>query len=480
MEIRPVCRPQKRICSGKPSCVCKCPCGKARYRQPVRPKSYAPALVYIKPECPIESCTIYRKSYLPACTERARPLIPSCNLEVPHAKFAQATINKMSYPGWCNIRPPEPAAPCNNLSAGMGPMAEITTQRHDYVPKPFTKAEPVVPCNNIYTTNQPISDMTINRLSYQPVCTERATPIIPRSTMDRAEGAISNITIQKISYQPVPLPCKDDMPWANKGSYKVPCEPFAKDTIYKKSYLPSCIPRTEPFLPPSGENPLTSGTAFESGTIYRHSYKQNPCVSIPAPCIPSNNLSSCNARMSSDTINKMSYKPNCGYKPPSPVVPCTHNFLGGGPMAEITTTRHDYVPKPICPVGPIKKQDTMFISNEPISNMTINRLSYLPNCGIQVPKPIIPVGSMDKPTGKIENCTIQKLSYQPVGPVPKCDMPWAMKGSYQPPCSKMACNTIYNLSFNCPGEYIGDDCNCRCAYEEPSCVPQNCLNPILV
>lgn len=490
MEIRPPCRPSKRLCagdfskcpkgSGKTACACKCPCGKGKYRQPPRPRSFAPCLVYKQPECPIETCTIYRKSYLPTCTEKAVPFIPSNTLELPHARFANETINKMSYPGWCNIKPPTPFAPCNQLSPGQGPIAEITTNRHDYVPKPFTKSEPIVPSHNIFTTNQPISDMTINRLSYQPVCIQRAEPIVPKNALGRPEGQISCITVQKISYQPVPIPCKDDMPWAKKKCYEPPCLPFAKDTIYKKSYQPSCAPRTQPFIPPNKGSPLTCGNAFESATIYRNSYKPNCCVEIPQPFVPPNNINLCKERMSCDTINKMSYRPNCGFRPPSPLLPCEHKLIGEGPMAEITTTRHDYVPKPIRMVAPIKPGTTMTMSNEPISNMTINRLSYLPNCNFEMAKPIIPTNTLDRPCGKIENCTIQKLSYQPIGPVPKCDMPWAAKKCYEPPCNKMVCDTIYNLSYDCPGDYIGDDCNCRCAYEEPPCVPQHCLNPILV
>lgn len=473
MEIRPICR------SKKPICVCKCPCGKGKYRQPARPKSFAPCVTYSKPDCPIESATIYRKSYLPACTEKAVPRIPPVSLEIPKARFAQETINRMSYPGWCNVKPPPAIGPCCHLSAGDGPMAEITTTRHDYVPKPFIKAEPLKPCNNIFTTDSPLSSMTINRLSYQPVCTERAVPIIPPSSLVHADGPMSNITVQKISYQPCPLPCKPDMPWAKKTIYNSPSTPFAKDTIYKKSYQPSCIPRTEPIIPKTQDNPLTSGTCFENCTIYRKSYQPNPCPQIPQPIIPSNNLGLCKEKMACDTINRMSYRPNCGFRPPPPLIPCTHQLLGDGPMTEITTTRHDYVPKPIIKVQPIIPASTMCGSQEPLSNKTINRLSYIPNCNYEVPKPIRPMNNLDRADGKIESCTIQKLSYQPVGPVPKCDMPWAMKKAYEAPCSKMACETIYNMSYDCPGDYVGDGCCCRCEVEPP-CIPQNCLKPILV
>lgn len=490
MEIRPSCRPPKRLCagdfskcpkgSGKTICVCKCPCGKGKYRQPPRPRSFAPCVTYNRPACPLECNTVYRKSYLPTCTERAAPCVPSCTLGVPQARFAQDTVNRMSYPGWCNIKPPSPFAPCHHLSAGDGPIAEITTTRHDYVPKPFTKAAPLVPCHNIFTTNQPISDQTINRLSYQPVCTERPIPIIPQNSLGRPDGEISNITVHKISYQPVPLPCKGDLPWAAKKCYEPPCQPFAKDTIYKKSYQECNVPRTQPIVPACQGNPLTSGTCFDSCTVYRGSYLPNNCVQIPAPCKPNNNIEICKEKISCDTINKMSYRPNCGFKPPAPMMPCSHQLLGLGPMAEITTTRHDYVPKPIVLVSPCVPGPTICSSNEPLSNATINRLSYLPNCNYATAKPIIPANTLDKATGMIESCTIQKLSYQPIGPIPKCDVPWAMKKCYEPPTSRMVCDTIYNLSYDCPGEYTGDDCSCRCAYEEPPCIPQNCLNPILV
>lgn len=485
MDIRP-CPPKRKICPtvtvpcpANKNCACKCVCGKGRYRQPPRPRSFAPVLCYQKPEAPLECNTIYRKSYIPATTEKAIPVVPCSNLEVPQAKFAQLTINRMSYPGWCNIRPPAPIEPCHHLTARDGPMAEITTTRHDYVPKPFMKADPVLPCPNIYTSNEPISDRTINRLSYQPVTTEKPIPIIPENSICRPEGPVSCLTVQKISYQPVPLPCKDDMPWAKKKSYEPPCHPFAKDTIYKRSYLPACAEKAMPFIPPPGENPLTCGKAFESNTIYRNSYIRNPCVEIPQPCLPSNNLAVCPDRMASDTINKMSYKPNYGFKPPEPMQACGHKLFADGPLAEITTTRHDYVPKPIFKVEPCLPTTTICGSNEPISDKTINRLSYQPNCMGDIPKPIRPTNNLGRAEGRIENCTIQKLSYQPIDPCPKEDMPWARKKTYEPPCSKMAGDTIYRMSFECPGDYVGGiDCCCTCGQEQGPLQPQNCLTPI--
>lgn len=355
-------------------------------------------------------------------------------------------------------------------------MAEITTIRHDYVPKPFVKAAPLLPCHNIYTCNEPVSSKTINRLSYQPVTTEKACPIIPPNLLGRPEGPISNLTVQKISYQPVPLPCKDDMPWAKKKCYEPPCTPMANGTIYKKSYQPTCAPKTEPFLPPPGENPLTCGKAFECNTIYRNSYKRNDCIQIPQPILPCNNLMVCGDRMSSDTINKMSYKPNYGFVPPAPFEKCSHRLFEDGPLAEITTTRHDYVPKPIIKVEPIMHSTTICTPHEPISNKTINRLSYQPNCGYEIPKPIIPPSNFGRADGKIESCTIQKLSYQPVGPCSRVEVPWAMKKPYEPPCAPMAGDTIYRMSYDCPGDY--EECNCRCAYDAPAIQPKNCLQPI--
>lgn len=462
-------------------CVCKCPCGSnGRYRQPIRPRSYAPVLCYSKPADPISCHTTYRKSYLPTGAERACPIIPPCNLELPKAQFARDTINKMSYPGWKGCRPPEPIMPCTHQLMGEGPMKEITTTRHDYVPKPFVKSDPIRPANNIYTNNQPISDKTINRLSYRPVqIYDRAEPILPKNLMECPQGPISSLTIQKCSYQPVPLPCKDDMPWANKPAYQPPTQRMAGDTIYKKSYQPNCgMVKTVPIVPPSQINPLTCSHAFEDTTIYHASYMGNCGMQRPPQIIPPNNLCVSTDRISGDTINRMSYKPNYGFRPPEPTLPCTHQLMGEGPMQEITTTRHDYVPKPICPVMPLKPVTTMCSSMEPLSDKTINRLSYRPNCSFDMAKPIIPPNSLCRPEGRMECATIQKISYQPVTGYTKADMPWAAKPAYQPPTTRMACDTIYNMSFEAPGEYIGEDCSCRCAYDQAPIQPQPCLKPI--
>lgn len=60
--------------------------------------------------------------------------------------------------------------------------------------------------------------------------------------------------------------------------------------------------------------------------------------------------------------------------------------------------------------------------------------------------------------------TTQKLSFMPVCPAPKEDMPWARKASYCRPSIQFAKDTVAKLSYQPPGCFI-DDCSNDCCYE---------------
>lgn len=54
--------------------------------------------------------------------------------------------------------------------------------------------------------------------------------------------------------------------------------------------------------------------------------------------------------------------------------------------------------------------------------------------------------------------TTQKLSYLPVCPSPKDDMPWARKSTYKPPTLPFAKETVTKLSYQAPGCFVDDGC----------------------
>lgn len=47
----------------------------------------------------------------------------------------------------------------------------------------------------------------------------------------------------------------------------------------------------------------------------------------------------------------------------------------------------------------------------------------------------------------MESETTSKLSYGPVCPAPKEAMPWARRGSFQPPTVAISCDTTYKKSY---------------------------------
>lgn len=57
--------------------------------------------------------------------------------------------------------------------------------------------------------------------------------------------------------------------------------------------------------------------------------------------------------------------------------------------------------------------------------------------------PYIPKPTYQKPEYKLENDTINRLSYQPWAPLPKETYPWTKKATYQQPVKAMEGTSIY-------------------------------------
>lgn len=63
--------------------------------------------------------------------------------------------------------------------------------------------------------------------------------------------------------------------------------------------------------------------------------------------------------------------------------------------------------------------------------------------------------------------TTQKLSYMPVCPSPKEDLPWARRLSYKPPSLPFTTDTVTKLSYQAPGCFLDEECCNPCG--EPCC-----------
>nr|CAH7734568.1 unnamed protein product [Callosobruchus chinensis] len=151
-------------------------------------------------------------------------------------------------------------------------------------------------------------------------------------------------------------------------------------------------------------------------------------------------------------------------------------------MQDITTQKHDYVPKPYVRPDAVKPFTNLFTSDCPLSDKTVNRLSYMP-VDLEKAKvvPVKPVNAIPRPTGKISDKTVQKMSYQPWQPSEPMDMPWAEKPKFVPPKLRMEDNTVNKMSYQPPGIYVecdDNDPNCVDCPEPPCEVPQDpCRGP---
>lgn len=85
--------------------------------------------------------------------------------------------------------------PCNHKLLGEGPMQEVTTQKHDYVPKYVGKSKPFKHPVNLVSSDCPLEETTVNKMSYQPVDRpERARPFYPRHEFEMPKGRFTGTT----------------------------------------------------------------------------------------------------------------------------------------------------------------------------------------------------------------------------------------------------------------------------------------------
>jgi hypothetical protein len=130
-------------------------------------------------------------------------------------------------------------------------------------------------------------------------------------------------------------------------------------------------------------------------------------------------------------------------------------------MQALTTQKHDYVPKFQFRQQPFKPKQNIFRACGRIENCTVQRLSFMPPCRSSRVTSFKPIYQYQRPELPMEFETTQKLSYMPVCPQPKEDLPWARKPKYCPPTVKFARDTINKLSYMPPGCFV-DDCGYSC------------------
>lgn len=448
-------------------CAKCCGGGDMCYSQPARQSSFKPSACYTKPTIPMDTCTIYKRSFLgidPCEAKQARmePIKAPNSFQPFHGRMDTNTVQKLSYVPHCGARPADLIKPPKQSIQFCGPQATITTQKHDFVPKPFCLRQPIIPqSEGILKSCAPLDSCTINRLSYQPNnCSKPPLPIRQENSIQRPYGPAATCTVQKLSYLPIELPRKEELPWARKERICPP--PFQSlGTTYGLSYMPNCNPQREQPIYPTHNMKMFDGPA-PNCTVYKLSYtcsngkRESPIYPKPQIQLPSGPAANC-------TVYKLSYASNCGMDVTKPIKPSDNYRKSSAPIQKITTQKHDYVPKPVCKRNLIVPKSLILKSNAAMDNCTINKLSYLPVdvCNNPPPHPIKPCNLMDKITGPASNCTTYKLSYLPVCLPPKLQTPWANVSNVQKSCAPMEKCTIQKLSYMPPGNFQSEQCTCK-------------------
>ncbi|XP_025074402.1 stabilizer of axonemal microtubules 1-like [Pogonomyrmex barbatus] len=143
----------------------------------------------------------------------------------------------------------------------------------------------------------------------------------------------------------------------------------------------------------------------------------------------------------------MSYFGNWCIKTDPPITPCDRQWLGRGPMEDVTTHKHDYLWKSAKRSEMIKAQDNLCSPCTALSDDTTYRLSYYNSPCLLPIQSYAPIRQYLKSDVPMENCTTYKLSYWPNKPLVKEEIPWSRKEEYHRPMTPMNGCTTYNLSY---------------------------------
>lgn len=115
-----------------------------------------------------EDDTVYKRSYPPAADySRTLPIRPMVNVDYKtNLNMDPNSMYKMSYQGHFDISRQQPIIPCQRSMLGEGPMQDLTTNKHDFVDKPFSRRAMINPRNQMVSSGCPLERITTNRLSY--------------------------------------------------------------------------------------------------------------------------------------------------------------------------------------------------------------------------------------------------------------------------------------------------------------------------
>ncbi|EZA58805.1 hypothetical protein X777_14974, partial [Ooceraea biroi] len=222
---------------------------------------------------------------------------------------------------------------------------------------------------------------------------------------------------------------------------------------------PTCYKYVQPEIPKSFA-PIhyywKSGVPMDKDTTYRLSYWEGPGT-MAEPIRPEDNLTYSDAPMSDETTHKaftydgiltfMSYYGNWCVKPDPPITPCDRQWLGRGPIEDLTTHKHDYSWKCMKRSEPFKARNNLYPPCAALSGDTTYRSSYYNSSCLLPVSSYAPLRKYVKSDVPMEGCTTYKLSYWPNETSVKEEQPWSQKREYRRPVTPMDGCTTYKLSY---------------------------------
>ncbi|XP_061498453.1 stabilizer of axonemal microtubules 1 isoform X2 [Anopheles gambiae] len=223
---------------------------------------------------------------------------------------------------------------------------------------------------------------------------------------------------------------------------------------------PGCVPmkRVRYVQPPKRESckPIVTYKApeveFGGDSTYKTSFSADPQLVVnarPLPIKPQGHLVPHSGSLEKTTVTALSYPGYNNVDRAQPIVPTGNQLIQPGPLQEVTTSRHDYVAKTTPKRYKIVPPGHMHVHSAPFEKQTMNKLSYsCPNMASFEPaRSCKPLREYERPEIPMQSETTTKLSYGPICPPPKEDVPWARRACYQPPDVPMDNETTYKKSF---------------------------------
>ncbi|XP_015116210.1 uncharacterized protein LOC107040587 [Diachasma alloeum] len=466
MEVSPVCtkvqekqstpyyRP-KGCPPPRPGVKCR-----SYYIQPPRVQSFAPKRAFCPPEVSLDTRTTYDTSYLNVDGDkykRLAPFRPAENLHTSDEKFHDGTTSRMSYqPVWKVVKA-KPVVPQRRRNMFEGPMQTMTTVKQDFCEKYIDKPQLIIPCGNIRTPSARFDGGTTSGCSYMaPRRIEQIQSFKPVNRYCEPEVRLSDETTSKLSYQPVEVLQREVYPWAQKAKYVPSNVAMDNCTTYSNSFYSSPdVPTREKAIVPVGTKNLIQGddAAFTGSTLYSDLFIPHKNERV-APVIPCENILLSDQKMSHDTTSKLSYQVVSGEKR-TPIRPKGRSILSAqGQIPSNTTNRDDFGPKMSEKPSAIIPCDKIHNSTAPFEASTTTQFSYM-NPGRVAPlESFKPQARYNTPTSKLDTDTVNKLSFKVWNLEPKVPLPWAQKGKYQAPKSRMQGESTYLNSFAPPGKFV--------------------------